>query len=56
VDKCSDVSEEHTASIFRANEFGQVDAEVIQTKNCVSYIGWFEGVWQITGMDSWKRG
>jgi hypothetical protein len=42
--KCSDISEEHTASIFRVSELVQVDAAVI----CVGCIGWWEGVLAIT--------
>ena len=32
------VSEQYTASIFRVNEFVQVNADVIQRNKCVSYI------------------
>jgi hypothetical protein len=46
--KCSDVSEQHTASIFRVTEMVQVDAEVTHKKKHVGYVGWFEGVWAIT--------
>lgn len=34
---CSDVSKEHTASIFRVTELAQVDAEVTQEEMCSMY-------------------
>ena len=38
----SDVSEEHTDSIFIVNELLQVDVKVIHSKTCVSDFGWFD--------------
>ena len=37
----SDVSDEHTASVFRVTGLLQVDVKVIQSKKCVSDFGWF---------------
>jgi len=37
--KCSDISEEHTASIFRVNELVQVDAAVTQGRNVLDVQG-----------------
>jgi hypothetical protein len=42
--KCSDISEEHTASVFRVTELVQVDAAV----TCVGCIGRCKGVLPIT--------
>ena len=38
----SDVSEEHTASIFMVNELLQVDVKVTHSKTCVCDFGWFD--------------
>jgi hypothetical protein len=37
--KCSDISEEFTASIFKVTGLIEGDATVIQRKKCVGYIG-----------------
>jgi len=42
--KCSNVSEKHTAFIFRVTDLGEVNAEEIQRTQSVIYIGLFEDV------------
>jgi hypothetical protein len=41
--KCPDVAGECTACIFRVSEALQLDAEVMQRKNCAVYLTQFEG-------------
>jgi hypothetical protein len=48
VDKCSDVSKERTATIFRVTEMVHKDDEVIRRRN-------FVGVWPITAKEDDKR-
>jgi hypothetical protein len=49
------VLQEHTASIFTVTELVKMDAEVIWSKKCVSYVGWFDGLEPITGTEGRKR-
>jgi hypothetical protein len=49
--KCSNVSEEYTASVFSAIELLQADAEVIHSKKYVGYVRSLERVWLITATE-----
>jgi len=42
------IAEECTASIFRVSELLQLDAEVVQRKNCTGVLTQFECVWSLT--------
>ena len=42
--------------LFRVPELVQVDAEVIQRKKRVCYVGSLEDVWPVTAMESRRRG
>jgi hypothetical protein len=46
---------EHTASIFIVTELVKMDAEMIWSKKCVSYVGQFDGLEPITGTEGSKR-
>jgi len=52
--RCSDVSEKHTAFIFRVTDVGQADAEELQRKQSVTYIGLFEDVW-LSSYRRWEK-
>jgi len=52
--KCSDVSEKHTAFIFRVTDLGQADAEKRQRNQSVTYIGLFEKVW-LSSYGRWEK-
>jgi hypothetical protein len=56
LDRCSDISEEHPAPVFRETELMQVDTEVIHTKNCTHYVGQFEGVRPVTASEGREKG
>lgn len=47
----SDILQECTASIFRANELVQMDAEAMHGKISVDYICGFDRIWLITIME-----
>jgi hypothetical protein len=54
VAKCTDVSEECTACIFRVAKWFTVNAEVIQGSKCVSCIRRVEVVWPIAAAEGGK--
>jgi len=49
------VLEEHTSSIFTVTELVKMDAEMLWSKKCVSYVGQFDGLEPITGTEGRKR-
>jgi hypothetical protein len=49
------VLEEHAASIFTVTELVKMDAEKLWSKKCVSYVGQFDGLEPITGIEGRKR-
>jgi len=49
------VLEEHTASIFTVTELVKMDAEMIRSEKCVSYVGQLDGLEPITGTEGSKR-
>lgn len=54
--KCSDILDECTASFFRVTGLFSMDAEVLQRKISVDYMGQFEVVWSISTMEGGKLG
>jgi hypothetical protein len=49
------VLEKHTASIFTVTELVKMDAEMLWSKKCVSYVGQFDGLEPITDTEGRKR-
>lgn len=54
--KCSDILDECTASFFRVTGLVLMDAEVLQRKISVDYMGQFEVVRSISAMEGGKLG
>ena len=54
VAKCTDVSEERTACIFRVTELVKVNALVIQWNQCVSCIRIVGDIWPVTAAEGGK--
>lgn len=54
--KCSDVLDKCTASFFRVTGLVLMDAEMLQRKIYVDYMGQFEVVWSVSTMEGGKLG